>query len=501
MKPRKLWFALAGLPLLGLGLYLLHLEPYKRIEVVSSEASCRMSVDVVEPIGGQAQGYVVLFHGVAANRRIMSYIAQDLANQNLRVFVPDSPGHGKTPGPFTPLRASECGEALVRELIEWRAIVPEKTILAGHSMGGAIAIRIGARIPVAGVIAISPAPMRTAKLLSKEMVFYPDDPPLPRNSLLITGSSEPEQLRGISRAKVNEAPDGTSRYVEIPHATHVSLIFDSGVLNEIRQWNRKLLGTDPDLIRATHDPLYGYLCGLVGLILLCVPFVAEIARGSGKELTDDALALSTTRVLGQLLAASVIAVVVLKFWVPLKTVGVFQGDYLASLALILGIVLLAWNAKATAKAWSFSWRGIVAAGVGAVVLVALFGLWFDYSFYEAWLTGPRWARMAPMAAAFFPWLMAEEIFLGAHAGMTRVRRVVLTLAFRSIGWAMIVAALFVLHSGEVLMVLLVLYFVLVSLLQRLAMDVVRRETQSPAAAALFGAILFAGFALAIFPIA
>jgi predicted permease len=64
-----------------------------------------------------------------------------------------------------------------------------------------------------------------------------------------------------------------------------------------------------------------------------------------------------------------------------------------------------------------------------------------------------------------------------------------------------VAALFFLHSGEILMVLLVLYFVLVSLLQRLAMDVVRRETQSATAAAVFGAILSAGFALAIFPLA
>jgi hypothetical protein len=85
--------------------------------------------------------------------------------------------------------------------------------------------------------------------------------------------------------------------------------------------------------------------------------------------------------------------------------------------------------------------------------------------------------------------------------MTRPRRVILTLAFRSIAWGVIVAALFLLHTGEVLMILLVVYFVLFTLLQRLAMDVVRRETQSAAAAAVFGAILSAGFALAIFPLA
>src|SRR5256885_11336862 len=148
MKGKKLWF---GLALLALGFFLQNLRLYKPLLVVSSAASCQMRVDVVEPIAGTPQGYVVLFHGVAGNKRIMSYLAQDLANQNLRVFVPDFPGHGKTPGPFWPSRASDCGEAFVRELIERRAIVPERIILAGHSMGGAIAIRVSAKVPGAGL--------------------------------------------------------------------------------------------------------------------------------------------------------------------------------------------------------------------------------------------------------------------------------------------------------------------------------------------------------------
>jgi hypothetical protein len=48
---------------------------------------------------------------------------------------------------------------------------------------------------------------------------------------------------------------------------------------------------------------------------------------------------------------------------------------------------------------------------------------------------------------------------------------------------------------------LIVYFVLFSILQRLAIDVIRAQTRSAAAAAIFGAILLAGFALAIFPIA
>jgi hypothetical protein len=63
-----------------------------------------------------------------------------------------------------------------------------------------------------------------------------------------------------------------------------------------------------------------------------------------------------------------------------------------------------------------------------------------------------------------------------------------------------VFGILILHSGEILMVLLAPYFLLLSLLQRRGMDVVREVTGSAAAAALFGAILLAGFFLVIFPL-
>jgi pimeloyl-ACP methyl ester carboxylesterase len=502
MNRKKLWFALGGMALLALGFFLQNLTPYKPLVVVSSAASCQMRVDVVEPIGGIPQGYAVLFHGVAANKRIMSFLAQDLANQNLRVFVPDFPGHGKSPAPFWPMRANDCGEAFVRELAQRRAIVPERTILAGHSMGGAIAIRVSGRVPVAGVIALSPAPMRTAKMLSKELVFFPDDPPLAKNTLVLVGSREPAQFREIGQAKVKEAVDGTSKYAEIPHATHVSMLFDGDVLNEMRKWIAPLLLSDPDVVRASRMPLIGALSGLAGMILLCIPFVAEIAGGTEKELKkEEAKRVLPSRAMMEVLAASAAATMCLKLWVPLRAIGLFQGDYLASFLLIAGLILLVLHGGEAANALKSRWTGLVAAGIGAIVLVLLFTLWLDYSFYEAWLNAPRWARMAPLAAAFLPWMFAEEIFLGASLPNRWIGRAVTALTYRGIAWVALVAAIYVLHSGQVLMVLLAVYFAIVSVLQRMAMDVVRRETQSPAAAAVFGAILSAGFALAIFPLA
>jgi len=502
MKRKRLWFALSGLLLLVLGFFLQNLAPYKPLLVVSSPASCQMRVDVLEPMEGEAQGYVVLFHGLASNKRIMSYLAQDLANQNLRVFVPDFPGHGKTPGPFTPQRADQCAEAFVRELVARRAIVPERTILAGHSMGGAIAIRASARVPVAGVIAISPAPMKPARILSKEMLLFPDSVPLQKNSLVMRGAWEPKQTRESAKQMVVEVNDPTSNYIEIAGASHVSLLFDSAVLSEMRKWMKRLLATNDDVVRASHVPLSGALCGLAGLILLCVPFVVEIGESTGKEVKkEEGRGVLPSRALLQLPAAAVVAAMFLKLWIPLRFIGLFQGDYLTSFFLIAGLLLLALNAGKAVNACKSSMRGIIAAGVGAIVLLLLFAAWLDYSFYEAWLTALRWARMAPVVIAFLPWMFAEEIVLGTHNSGSRVRRLITALTYRGIAWAAMVGALFFLHSGQVLMVLLALYFVIVSVLQRLAMDVVRRETQSPKAAAVFGAILSAGFALAIFPLA
>jgi hypothetical protein len=58
----------------------------------------------------------------------------------------------------------------------------------------------------------------------------------------------------------------------------------------------------------------------------------------------------------------------------------------------------------------------------------------------------------------------------------------------------------ILHNGEILMGLLALYMAMFNLVQRSGMDIVRNETGSAAAAAVFGAILLAGFCLVIFPL-
>jgi alpha-beta hydrolase superfamily lysophospholipase len=127
---------------------------YRETTVIVDAGGCRMVTDIVDSGSDATQGSVVLLHGLAANKKIMSYLAYGFAQQNLRVFVPDLPGHGRTQGPFSFVLAETCVDSLVHELIARGAIDPARTILAGHSMGGAIAVRVGSRVPVAGVIAV-----------------------------------------------------------------------------------------------------------------------------------------------------------------------------------------------------------------------------------------------------------------------------------------------------------------------------------------------------------
>jgi hypothetical protein len=102
--------------------------------------------------------------------------------------------------------------------------------------------------------------------------------------------------------------------------------------------------------------------------------------------------------------------------------------------------------------------------------------------------------------AFLPWHLAEEILLGGENSANRRWRTAKALAFRALAWLALMGGVFLLHSGEILMVLLSIYFGVFFVLQRLAVNVVRRESGSATAAAAFGAILLAGFCLVIFPV-
>jgi len=241
MKSRKTARALAGILLCAAGFWLAFPKTYQEKTFLIPAGGCRLETTIFEKRDGVSQGTVVLFPGLAANKKIMAFLAGGFAEQNLRVYIPDLPGHGHSPGPFSPAHAEECGEALLSGLIARGMANPDRTIVAGHSMGGAIALRVGARTPVAAIVAISPAPMRSAHGVLPERLLYPDPGPMPQRFLVMSGSLEPESMRGNAADLVASRKDDTAQYLVIPGATHASILFDRAVVRAFQDWTAKTL--------------------------------------------------------------------------------------------------------------------------------------------------------------------------------------------------------------------------------------------------------------------
>jgi pimeloyl-ACP methyl ester carboxylesterase len=512
MKRRETFRALLGMGLCGLGLWLALSVPYHPRTFRVAAGGCFLITDIVEPAGGgPPQGYVVLLHGLAANKRIMSYFTQGFAALGLRVFVPDLPGHGRTAGPFSYARAEQCSENLVRELLGRGLLNPERTILAGHSLGGAMALRVASRFPVAGVVAISPAPMHPIRGIPPELVPFSGFGATPANSLVLAGTWEFSALRDAAKDLIAAAAEGTGRYQEIPHATHVSMLFDAKAMTAAQDWVIHVLRLRSSAKLPSHRPILGFFCGLAGILLLAGPFLRELLQ-AGLAQAPAARSLPTPakrRLFLEYLLVSLGVAGTLALWNPLRAVHLFEGNYCAGLMLLLGLALLAlhssswWTWPASLAVDAPSQRSLyvtlLAAAFAAFILLFLFTAWADVALTEAWATRSRWLAFLPLFGAALPYHVGEEFLLGPPSARAGWRRLLLALFLRAVVWLAVLLGILVLHSGEVLPVLLVPYFFVVCLLQRWAMDVVRKVTASPAASALFGAILLAGFCLVAFP--
>jgi hypothetical protein len=381
-------------------------------------------------------------------------------------------------------------------------------------MGGAIALRVASRmasnasasIPFSGVIAISPAPMKGERGISPEMLLYQDPLSLPTNSLVINGSWETHGMRMSASDLVAGRQGGSAKYVVIPHATHVSLLFDSRAVRETQEWAAQVLHISLQDRLPNHKALYGGLLGLVGLLLLLGPFLQE-AGGlqSNKADSQSAVYGKLGITLLVLLAVSFLAVLLLQYsGNPFKSIRLFEADYFTGFLVIVGMIVLLAKRQAMKEVFSVKAKilagRVLAAGFAGIVTVLLLCAWLEMTITEAWWKTDHWVRFPLLIVLLFPYHLAEELVMGPVAMVKGLRRLGLGLLVRFIGWGALVFGVLVLHSGIILLVLLAPYLFLFHVLQRLAMDGVREGTGSAVAAAIFGAILLAGFCLVVFPI-
>ena len=503
MSRKPIWQALAGIALLVVGALWVYAggRGYEEKRVNAVAGACRVDMTIIHKGEAPAQanpGAVVLFHGLAANNYVMRYLARSFAELGLTVYVPDLPGHGRTSGPFSAANAEDCGRSLLRGLSARGLIVPDRTILAGHSMGGAIALRLAPEFRPAGVIALSPAPMQAKHGVTPEKLLFHNSPVLLPNTLITAGQFEPKGLAANAEDLVagNTAP--TIQFHALPGQSHVSVLFSPGAAKMVQAWAARVLSVSNPARLPSLLYVAGSALGFVGILLLSGPFLRELAAVAPEEAAADSETPGTIRFLAEVVLVSFAVLFVLRHFIPLRILRLFGGDYLASFFLLTGVILLLLHPKLALRKLAAKPGVLLSAAAGALILHLLVTGWFDLTVTSAWLTLQRWGRFPLFFLAAFVFLYALEILLGPVVE-PRKRLGIDYLAIL-LAWLSLVLGTFLLHSGQILVVLLMPYFALFFLFMRLGTRLVRRRTASATAAAVFGAILLAGFSLVLFPV-
>jgi pimeloyl-ACP methyl ester carboxylesterase len=515
MKRWAAALALAGAILLVLGDHWIRRAELPHHDIVLDGRNCHTPVTILDPPAGISPvGSAIVLHGLSADRRVMMYLGSDFAGHGLRTYLFDLAGHGDNTDPFTFPRAEQCAAVAIDSLTRSGAIDPRNTILFGHSMGGAIAVRMADHDPVAATIALSPAPMTLPQRM-------------PSNLLVIAGGLDLWPVKRQSRALAaaaggnRTAPSDFSerrafQLVILPYATHTTGLLDRGVAHRSELWAMQALFPNVpastlalNLDLATYQTfggglrrLAGAVLGLIGLALL-FPLALEITSKLAGPAQEDSSPTRPSRALAAAegAAGALAAAFLLSLGVPLRFLHLYAGDYLASILLIDGLFLLGLNWKAAKESWSPRARPVLAAALLAFVAFLSTGAWLDWQLADMWMDASRWLRFAELLPIAFVACLAEEASLGAVGhGKQWALRYFVSLTLRLELWLACLLAYYRLANGEVL--ILILFFGLAgfSVLQRLATDALRVRTGSAIGSALFGAIRAAWLIAAIFPL-
>jgi pimeloyl-ACP methyl ester carboxylesterase len=515
MKRWELTLAIIGVICLIFGARWVRRGELPKQEAMLTEGGCQTPVTVIEPPPDVAPaGSVILIHGLSANRRLMTYLGEDFAGHGLRAYLLDLPGHGDSVEPFTFARAQQCATVAVELLIRSGKMDPKKTVLVGHSMGAAIAIRMADRAPVAATIAISPGPTPLPQRMPANLLVFSAQFDI---ALLKRLAEKLQQAAGGNRIHPDDfAQQRAFELRRVSHATHTSLIVDRNVAHQSEMWaiealfpsiSRETLALNLDL--ATYETykegrrrLAGAVVGFVGLLLM-FPLAESLAAkfAAPWRAEGDIPRLPAALALVEGIAFAFAGVLLLMLGTPFRFLHIFTGDYLVSILFVVGALFLLWNRTDAAASLSFEPRQQIAAAVLGLATILAFGAWLNWQLDDAWLNAPRWLRFTAMVPILWIYSYAEEVILGpVETGKRRALRFTLFLLLRLELWAACAMAAYSLASGQILMVILFTFLAAFSILQRFAADALRLRTGSATAAALFSAILAAWFIAAVFPL-
>ena len=203
-------------------------------------------------------------------------------------------------------------------------------------------------------------------------------------------------LRRMPPISPRRVKTAASSFVLVPRNSHVSVLFSRPVARMAQEWARKVLNL-PATAGRTSLPFRGNLLGGV-LGLLGILAGGAVHQGDGGRETDRRTSFPKPFIpcaggRGDRLV-SLGVVLLLHYWMPLRVLHLFEGDYLASFFLLAGLLLIALHAGKH-KEISDSpeipplWLGAAAA---ALILHLLVTGWLQLTIMGAWMTRERWER-------------------------------------------------------------------------------------------------------------
>jgi fermentation-respiration switch protein FrsA (DUF1100 family) len=109
------------------------------------------------PATGPARGATVLVApGNAGSRSLRAPLARALATEGFDVLLVEYRGYGGNPGRPTEEGLAADVRAAYRYLVESRGVDPDRVVLFGESLGGAVLARLASERPVGGLVLRSP---------------------------------------------------------------------------------------------------------------------------------------------------------------------------------------------------------------------------------------------------------------------------------------------------------------------------------------------------------
>jgi pimeloyl-ACP methyl ester carboxylesterase len=296
---------------------------------------------------GAAKGVVIVAHGFAANKEMMSPWGYYLAYAGFDAYVFDEPGHGQSNRPlpvWTGAGNDVLGNnlrAMIDELVTQHRAEPGRIALVGHSMGGAAVTAAAlADSRVKATVAVSSAysqPVPAGKPSDFLSLAAERDPAYMVKAVTAL-AAQSAGGQGELGKQYGSFADGTARASSvIPGRNHITILYDETVMVQTTQWIGAALGVDVQPDGATPWLwVFVALGGAAGVVMAIASILAPATRVRESRSFKPVSLLTGIVTLAVAAFSAVLACV----YVRTPWAGLAVVDYLLPYFLVMAAVLL-----------------------------------------------------------------------------------------------------------------------------------------------------------------